>query len=70
MMINKCCICGKPYEGYGNSTWGYWKCYFGSTDEEDSEKGEKLRCCDGCNRYHIIPARLKLHEKETNNEMD
>lgn len=56
---NICALCGKPYSGYGNSTWGYWE-LFGATKKEDTEKGEKERCCDGCNKYYVIPARMQL----------
>lgn len=55
----KCALCGKPYEGYGNSTWGYWELH-GCTKQEDEEYGESRRCCDKCNRYQVVTARLKL----------
>lgn len=37
-----CCICGEPYEGYGNNAEPY----------------AKGRCCDACNIKFVIPARL------------
>ena len=40
----KCCICGKPIEGYGNN----------------AEPVKNGVCCDGCNISVVIPARLKL----------
>lgn len=52
--IRVCCFCGKPYEGYGNSTWGCW-----SPEEERAGAGEKQRCCDRCNIKVVIPARIK-----------
>ena len=45
----KCVFCGKEIKetsGYwGNSCWPIY---------ED----EKVRCCDGCNRYIVFPARV------------
>ena len=42
----KCCICKCKYEGYGNNPWPV-------------SKREKDRCCDNCNTYVVIPARIK-----------
>lgn len=41
-MKNKCCICKKPIEGYGNN----------AAPVKDG------RCCDKCNWDYVIPARL------------
>lgn len=57
----KCVFCGKEIKensGYwGNSCWPIY---------ED----EKVRCCDGCNRYIVFPARTISdhydHDKEFN----
>lgn len=40
--LEKCCICGKPIEGYGNN----------------AEPVKKGKCCDECNISVVIPARL------------
>ena len=41
----KCCICGKRFVGYGNDPWPV-----------NMEKNAK--CCNGCNKEVVIPARL------------
>ena len=41
----KCCICGQTYFGYGNNPWPL------------KEEGE---CCDKCNWFRVIPARLRI----------
>lgn len=55
-----CCICGKPFNGYGNNPYP-----IKSTGT----------CCDKCNATHVIPQRmydlkikilLKLYEQEPN----
>ena len=43
----KCVFCGKDHEGYGNSCWPI-------------HNDEKVRCCDNCNMYIVIPERIKL----------
>ncbi len=46
---NICCICGEPYEGYGNNAEPYADGY----------------CCDSCNIHFVIPARLSaMHQEE------
>ena len=45
-MKYKCVFCGKEREGYGNSCWPIYN-------------DEKVRCCDNCNRYIVIPERIK-----------
>jgi hypothetical protein len=45
----KCCICGKPLNGYGNNPWPY-------------VKDENARCCDECNAK-VIAARIELSKK-------
>jgi hypothetical protein len=54
---HECAICGEEYEGYGNSTWGWWE--FNGISEADN-KGEHKRCCDACNIKCVVPARLYL----------
>lgn len=54
---HECAICGAEYEGYGNSTWGWWE--FNGISEADN-KGEHKRCCDECNIKCVVPARLYL----------
>ena len=43
-----CCICGEPYEGYGNNPWPV------------KDEG---RCCDACNLRFVIQARLEQAER-------
>ena len=45
-MIEKCCICGRTINGYGNNAQPYAN---GS-------------CCDKCNADYVIPERLKAFE--------
>jgi hypothetical protein len=40
-----CCICGEPYEGYGNNPWPV---------KDDG------RCCDACNLRFVIQSRIDL----------
>ena len=42
----KCVLCKNPFEEFGNNPWPL------------SYRGE---CCNHCNSYHVIPARLALH---------
>lgn len=54
--IKKCCICGCEFAGWGNNPWPV---------KEDGE------CCDECNTFKVIPARLRqmylsTTRKETN----
>lgn len=44
-----CCICGEPFEGYGNNPEPY----------KSAEEGS---CCDGCNLKFVIPARIEAME--------
>ena len=48
-MEKKCCICGRPFTGYGNNPYPIV-----------SEEG--ARCCDECNVKAVIPARLIVRE--------
>lgn len=41
-----CCICGEPFEGYGNNP---------APVKQDG------LCCDTCNRHFVIPARIQLY---------
>ena len=63
--FNICPLCGGIYEGYGNSTWGWWEMTTGCSTQEDYEKGEKISCCDKCNTKKVIPARLHQSKKAT-----
>ena len=47
MMQYRCCICGKEGEGYGHSCWPIYP---------DSLE---YRCCDNCNKYVIVPERIR-----------
>lgn len=40
-----CCICGREHEGWGNNPWPV-------------NKDPDARCCDDCNVYTVVPARL------------
>ena len=42
-MNNKCVLCGKDFEGFGNN----------------SEPLKKGNCCDDCNIMKVVPERLK-----------
>lgn len=46
---NKCVICGKEIEGYGNN----------------AEPVKKGKCCDECNRTVVLPARIKDLKEDT-----
>ena len=57
-MKYKCVFCGKEHEGYGNSCWPIYN-------------DEKVRCCDNCNRYIVVPERikkLKIREEQLKND--
>lgn len=48
----KCCLCGKIILGWGNNPWPL------------KDEGE---CCNNCNTYKVIPARLEqMTGKEKN----
>lgn len=44
--MKKCCICGKPFEGFGNNP------------EPIKSSG---RCCDECNENVVLPERLAIY---------
>ena len=46
--ITKCCICGDYFDGWGNNPWSVKK------------HGD---CCDICNCFIVVPARIELHRK-------
>ena len=46
-----CCICGKPYRGFGNNP------------EPVKSEG---RCCDDCNRAVVLKARIHELKRERN----
>lgn len=57
-MKYKCVFCGKEHEGYGNSCWPIYD-------------NEKVRCCDNCNKYVVVPERIKrskIREEQLKNE--
>lgn len=64
--LNTCSLCGGKYEGYGNSTWGWWEMTTGCSKDEDSYRGEKERCCDECNVKKVVPARIYLYKMSSN----
>lgn len=39
----KCCICGKPFDGFGNNP---------------APVKNSGRCCDKCNNQTVLPARM------------
>jgi hypothetical protein len=47
----KCCLCKKQKYGFGNNP---------------APLKEEGRCCDECNAYQVVPARVKEIFKETN----
>lgn len=47
----KCCLCGKEFEGYGNNPWPL------STDEG-------ARCCDECNQQVILERIKQITERD------
>ena len=50
--MSKCCICGREFEGIGNSPQPVGN-VFGDSD----------RCCDVCNVEVVIPVRVFIDEK-------
>jgi len=49
-----CCLCNKPYGGYGNNA-------------QPMDDGE---CCDSCNKFKVIPTRLaRLIETQKKHEI-
>lgn len=40
----KCCLCGEPFNGYGNNP-------------APITYDKRLRCCNDCNVKYVIPAR-------------
>ena len=57
----KCCICECEIEN------PYFKYYFGNNPWPISIN-TKDRCCDKCNKQIVIPARIQLMAKESENE--
>ena len=50
-----CCICGKPFSGYGNN----------------AQPVKEGQCCDECNWNVVIPARIeKLREANKEKQID
>lgn len=49
--MNKCVVCGKEFEGFGNNPYPL------------ADKGE---CCDNCNTKVIIARIKQLQEKKEN----
>ena len=45
-----CCLCGQEFDGMGNSPWPV-------------EDDQTARCCDECNWSAVIPARMKMMER-------
>lgn len=55
MKTEKCCICGKTFEGYGNNPRGAL-----NENREIVEWRDEDRCCDECNNRHVVPGRIML----------
>lgn len=51
IMKNKCCICGRDFEGYGNNP---------APVIDDPKK----RCCDECNEAVVIRARFLAYLRQ------
>lgn len=49
-----CCICKKPFDGYGNN----------------AEPVCSGSCCDECNMKEVIPARIKMLDKSSSEDID
>lgn len=49
-----CCICKKPFDGYGNN----------------AEPVCSGSCCDECNMKEVIPARLKMLDNSSSEDID
>ena len=52
-----CCICNKPFTGYGNNP--YPVC-----------KDQEATCCDECNLNKVIPARIILSTRRELNRYE
>lgn len=50
--VEICCICGKEYTHWGNNPWPL-------KNENGEDFGENDRCCDKCNDFKVIPARIE-----------
>lgn len=42
----RCCLCGKPFYGYGNNP-------------APLTNDVRMRCCDECDRKYVIPERMR-----------
>ncbi len=49
-----CVICGDEFEGFGNNP-------------EPVVSADKGLCCDGCNFYKVIPARIRDAQRRKQN---
>lgn len=56
-MENKflCCLCGHAFTGFGNNPWPV-------NNDEDA------RCCDECNAFVVIPARIRMAREKNGTE--
>lgn len=55
--INKCCICGQKFIGFGNNPDGAaWKNLDGKIEFPEFKDGD--RCCDMCDSMYVIPGRI------------
>ena len=43
--VKICCICKKPYSGWGNNPWPV-------------VKDDMAECCNYCNSHVVLPARI------------
>jgi hypothetical protein len=49
--ILDCSLCGQPFQGFGNNPFPLG---------EIGEDGFSGACCDDCNTFQVIPARLGI----------
>ena len=50
--VGICCVCGKEYTHWGNNPWPL-------KNDLGEDFGENDRCCDECNDFKVIPARIE-----------
>lgn len=49
-----CCICGKPFEGFGNNPE--------PITPGEKASGELNNCCNWCNAHIVVPERFRIRE--------
>lgn len=50
-----CCLCGHAFTGYGNDPWPV-------------VKDATAQCCNECNAYVVIPARIRMAREQDGTE--